>query len=163
MNPDSSIKLPLTTPDIAQERLNQLKALFPEAFCDGKLDSEKLKQMIGEEAHVGSERYGLAWAGKSEAIRSLQHPSHATLRPMKEESVNFDTSENMIIEGDNLEVLKLLQRSYHGKIKMIYIDPPYNTGNDFIYPDNFKDSLGQYLKYSGQIGEDGGITLHRCR
>jgi adenine-specific DNA-methyltransferase len=155
MNPDSSIKLPLTTPDIAQERLDQLKTLFPDAFCDGKFDSEKLKQLIGEKAHVGAERYGLNWAGKSDAIRSLQHPSHATLRPMKEESVNFDTSENMIIEGDNLEVLKLLQRSYHGKIKMIYIDPPYNTGNDFIYPDNFKDSLGQYLKYSGQTGEDG--------
>lgn len=88
-------------------------------------------------------------------IRALQIPSHGTLVPMRKESVNFDESENMIIEGDNLEVLKLLQKSYHGKIKMIYIDPPYNTGGDFIYPDNFKEGLETYLKYSGQATEEG--------
>ena len=102
-----------------------------------------------------AERYGLSWAGKSEAIRAVQIPSRGTLEPMPDKSVNFDSSQNLIIEGDNLEVLKLLQKSYYGKIKMIYIDPPYNTGNEFIYPDNFREGLEDYLVYSGQRFNDG--------
>jgi adenine-specific DNA-methyltransferase len=104
---------------------------------------------------VGKERYGMNWPGKAECFKTIQAPSLGTLRPCPEESVNFDTTENLIIEGDNLEVLKLLQKSYLGKVKMIYIDPPYNTGNDFIYPDNFSESLQTYLEYTGQVDDAG--------
>src|SRR5206468_8640871 len=112
---------------------------------------ERLKLSLGESVEIGKERYGMTWPGKADCFRSIQTPSLGTLRPSPEESVNFDTSENLIIEGDNLEVLKLLQKSYLGKIKMIYIDPPYNTGNDFIYPDDFSESLQTYLEYTGQV------------
>lgn len=149
------IRMNLASHDAVADRLEGLKDLFPEAFVEGKVDLERLRQHLGDFSHTGTERYGLTWAGKAEAIRALQIPSHGTLVPMRKESVNFDESENMIIEGDNLEVLKLLQKSYHGKIKMIYIDPPYNTGGDFIYPDNFKEGLDTYLKYSGQATEEG--------
>ena len=149
------IRMNLASHDAVADRLEGLKFLFPEAFVEGKVDLERLRQHLGDFSHTGTERYGLTWAGKAEAIRALQIPSHGTLVPMRKESVNFDESENMIIEGDNLEVLKLLQKSYHGKIKMIYIDPPYNTGGDFIYPDNFKEGLETYLKYSGQATEEG--------
>ncbi|MCE7886606.1 MAG: site-specific DNA-methyltransferase [Alphaproteobacteria bacterium PRO2] len=149
------IRLNLASHDAVGERIEQLKALLPEVFVEGQLDPERLRQHLGDFSKVGAERFGLNWAGKSEAIRSLQIPSHGTLVPLKDQSVNFDESENMIIEGDNLEVLKLLQKSYHGKIKMIYIDPPYNTGGDFIYPDNFKEGLDTYLRYSGQATEQG--------
>lgn len=101
------------------------------------------------------ERYGLTWAGKSEAIKNIQTQSVGTLRPAPEESVNFDTTENLIIEGDNLEVLKLLQKSYYGKVKMIYIDPPYNKNGEFIYPDNYREGLEEYLRYTGQVDENG--------
>ncbi len=148
-------RLNLASQDAVGERIEQLKALLPEIFVEGQLDPERLRQHLGDFSKVGAERYGLNWAGKADAIRSLQIPSHGTLVPMKDQSVNFDESENMIIEGDNLEVLKLLQKSYHGKIKMIYIDPPYNTGGDFIYPDNFKEGLDTYLRYSGQTTESG--------
>jgi adenine-specific DNA-methyltransferase len=148
-------KLNLASHDVLAERLEALKELFPEVVVEGKVDVERLKQHLGDFSHVGSERYGLNWAGKAEAIRTLQQASYATLSPMRDDSVNFDTSENLIIEGDNLEVLKLLQKSYHGKVKMIYIDPPYNTGGDFVYPDNFKEGLDTYLKYSGQADDEG--------
>ena len=148
-------KLTLASHDVLAERLEALKELFPEVVVEGKLDIERLKHHLGDFSHVGSERYGLNWAGKAEAIRTLQQASYATLTPMRDDSVNFDTSENLIIEGDNLEVLKLLQKSYHGKVKMIYIDPPYNTGGDFVYPDNFKEGLDTYLKYSGQADDEG--------
>jgi adenine-specific DNA-methyltransferase len=148
-------KLNLASHDVLAERLEALKELFPEVVVEGKVDLERLKQHLGDFSHVGSERYGLNWAGKAEAIRTLQQASYATLTPMRNDSVNFDTSENLIIEGDNLEVLKLLQKSYHGKVKMIYIDPPYNTGGDFVYPDNFKEGLDTYLKYSGQADDEG--------
>lgn len=148
-------RLNLASHDAVGERIEQLKALLPEIFVEGQLDPERLRQHLGDFSKVGAERYGLNWAGKADAIRSLQIPSHGTLVPLKDHSVNFDESENMIIEGDNLEVLKLLQKSYHGKIKMIYIDPPYNTGGDFIYPDNFKEGLDTYLRYSGQATEEG--------
>ena len=104
---------------------------------------------------VGKERYGLTWPGKADCFKTIQTPSLGTLLPAPEESVNWDTTENLIIEGDNLEVLKLLQKSYLGKVKMIYIDPPYNTGNDFIYPDDYAESLKTYLEYTGQVDEEG--------
>lgn len=148
-------RLNLASHDAVGERIEQLKMLLPEIFVEGQIDPEQLRLHLGDFSKVGAERYGLNWAGKADAIRNLQIPSHGTLVPLKDQSVNFDESENMIIEGDNLEVLKLLQKSYHGKIKMIYIDPPYNTGGDFIYPDNFKEGLETYLKYSGQATEGG--------
>ena len=116
--------------DITDEKIEQLKAIIPEAFTEGKIDWEKLKVALGEDVEFKNERYVLNWAGKSDAFRILQSPTTATLVPCKEESVSFDTTGNIFIEGENLEVLKVLQKSYFGKIKMIYIDPPYNTGND---------------------------------
>lgn len=123
--------------DIAADNVADLLRLFPEVRAEGgKLDFERLKMALGEAVDVGKERYGLTWPGKADCFKTIQATSLATLRPCPEQSVNFDTTENLIIEGDNLEVLRLLQKSYLGKVKMIYIDPPYNTGNDFIYPDN---------------------------
>jgi adenine-specific DNA-methyltransferase len=148
-------KLPLTTPDITAELLERLREVAPQVFCEGKVDFDKLKETLGEATEGRAERYGLSWAGKSEAFRNVQIPSVATLLPQPAESVAWDTTENQIIEGDNLEVLKLLQKPYHGKIKMIYIDPPYNTGNEFIYPDNYREGLKDYLRYSGQVSEEG--------
>ena len=148
-------KLPLTSRDVQTERLAQLRELFPEAFSEGKTDLLRLAQLLGDATTDVPERYGLSWAGKSEAIRAIQVTSPGTLLPARGESVNFDTTENLIIEGDNLEVLKLLQGGYHGRVKMIYIDPPYNTGGEFIYPDNYKEGLADYLKFSGQANEQG--------
>jgi adenine-specific DNA-methyltransferase len=148
-------KFPITSQIPLEERLKALNDLIPEAFSEGKIDFGKLRSALGESVDSSSERYGLSWAGKSEAIRAVQIPSRGTLEPMPDKSINFDTSQNMIIEGDNLEVLKLLQKSYYGKIKMIYIDPPYNTAGDFIYPDNFREGLEDYLIYSGQRADDG--------
>jgi adenine-specific DNA-methyltransferase len=149
------IKLPLTSPDVNAERLARLRELFPEAFTEGKLDTDKLNQLLGDNIAAAAERYGLSWTGKSEAIKNIQTQTTGTLLPAPDESVNFETTENLIIEGDNLEVLKLLQGGYHGRVKMIYIDPPYNTGGDFIYPDNFKEGLADYLKFSGQVSGEG--------
>ena len=124
--------------DITEEKRNLLKEVLPEAFTEGKIDWEKLKASLGDDIEFKNERYVLNWAGKSDAFRVLQSPTTATLVPCAEESVEFDDTGNIFIEGENLEVLKVLQKSYFGKIKMIYIDPPYNTGNDkFIYPDKF--------------------------
>ncbi len=148
-------RLPLTSQDVREDRIAALRELFPEAFAEGKVDFERLKQALGESIDEGRERYGLSWAGKSEAIRNLQAQSVGTLTPVPEESVNFETTENIFIEGDNLEVLKLLQKSYHNQIKLIYIDPPYNTGKEFIYPDNFREGLEDYLRYSGQKNGEG--------
>jgi adenine-specific DNA-methyltransferase len=148
-------KLPLMSQDVLTERLGQLKKLFPEAFTEGNVDIPKLAQLLGDSAADAPERYGLSWAGKSDAVKAIQTLSPGTLLPVRDESVNFDTSENLIIEGDNLEVLKLLQGSYHERVKMIYIDPPYNTGGDFIYPDNYKEGLTDYLKFSGQVSSEG--------
>ncbi len=147
--------MPLTSHDIVAGRIEALRELFPEAFSEGVIDFAKLKQALGDFTDDSSERYGLSWAGKSEAVRLVQSLSSGTLVPCKEESVNFDTSENLIIEGDNLEALKLLQKSYYGMVKMIYIDPPYNTGNEFIYPDNYHEGLDGYLRYSGQVSDEG--------
>lgn len=143
------------TPDIAQENIEKLKTIFPDVFTEGKIDFEKLQQVLGNYIETSSERYNFTWNGKSQALRLAQTPSMGTLRPCKEESKDWDTTENLYIEGDNLEVLKLLQKSYHGKAKMIYIDPPYNTGGDFVYPDNFKDSIENYKLITGQIDSEG--------
>jgi adenine-specific DNA-methyltransferase len=139
--------------------LSQLKELMPQAFNEGKLDKEKLLVSLGENIDISNERYVLNWAGKSDCFRVLQSPSSRTLVPAKEESINFDETENIFIEGENLEVLKILQKSYFGKIKMIYIDPPYNTGNDsFIYPDKFSEGKDEYLKRVGDKDEEGYMT-----
>ncbi|GMV71873.1 MAG: site-specific DNA-methyltransferase [Phycisphaerales bacterium] len=149
-------KLDLRSHDIAADRMAELLRLFPEIRTEGgKLDFDRLKLALGQSVDVGKERYGMNWPGKADCFKTIQTPSVATLRPCPEESVNFDTTENLIIEGDNLEVLKLLQKSYLAKVKMIYIDPPYNTGNDFIYPDDYAESLRTYLEYTGQVDAEG--------
>lgn len=154
--PKESEKLDLESHHIADDKRQELLRLFPEIRTEGgKIDFERLKLALGEAVDVGKERYGMNWPGKADCFKTIQKPSLGTLRPSPEESVNFDTSENLIIEGDNLEVLKLLQKSYLGKVKMIYIDPPYNTGNDFIYPDNYSESLQTYLEYTGQVDAEG--------
>lgn len=135
-----------------------LKALFPAAMADGRIDFDALRQLLGDEVDDGDERYGLNWPGKRRARRLALTPSTGTLRPARQDSVDWDTTRNLMIEGDNLEVLKLLQKSYAGKVKLIYIDPPYNTGNDFVYPDDFTDSLAKYLRHSGQVGDDGAAN-----
>lgn len=142
-----------------QEKLNALRQILPEAFTEGKVDWEKLKATLGEDVNFSNERYVLNWAGKSEAFKVLQTPTSKSLIPAKEESVNFDETENIFIEGENLEVLKVLQKSYFGKVKMIYIDPPYNTGNDsFIYPDKFSETKADYEKRVGDKDEEGYMT-----
>ncbi|TAF72243.1 MAG: site-specific DNA-methyltransferase [Bacteroidetes bacterium] len=142
-----------------QEKLKALQELLPEAFAEGKIDWEKLKATLGEDINFSNERYVLNWAGKSDAFKVLQTPSTKTLVPAKDESINFDTTENIFIEGENLEVLKVLQKSYFGKVKMIYIDPPYNTGNDsFIYPDKFSETKAEYEKRVGDKDEEGYMT-----
>jgi len=142
-----------------EEKLQQLKEILPEAFAEGKVDWEKLKATLGEDINFANERYVLNWAGKSEAFKVLQAPTTKTLVPDKKESVNFDETENIFIEGENLEVLKVLQKSYFGKVKMIYIDPPYNTGNDsFIYPDKFSETKAEYEKRVGDKDEEGYLT-----
>ena len=142
-----------------QERLDILKQLMPEIFDEGQIDFEKLKATLGENITFSNERYVLNWAGKSDAFRVMQCPSSATLVPCKEESVDFDTTQNIFIEGENMEVLKVLQKSYFGKVKMIYIDPPYNTGNDsFIYPDKFSETKEEYMKRVGDKDAEGYMT-----
>lgn len=142
-----------------QGKINALKQIMPEIFDEGKIDWEKLRATLGEEVNFSNERYVLNWAGKSEAFRVLQQPSSQTLVPAKEESVDFDSTKNIFIEGENLEVLKVLQKSYFGKVKTIYIDPPYNTGNDsFIYPDKFSESKEEYQQRVGDKDHDGYMT-----
>ena len=145
------------TPDIKQENIEELKKLFPEVITDGKIDFDKLRQVLGEYVDDNKERYNFTWNGKGRTLCLAQTPSAGTLRPCKEESKEWDTTQNLYIEGDNLEVLKLLQKSYHNKIKMIYIDPPYNTGNDFVYADDFSDSIANYKKVTGQIDSSGNL------
>jgi adenine-specific DNA-methyltransferase len=148
-------KLDLHSLDIARQQKEKLRQLFPEVFTEAGIDFDRLKQTLGKSIDTEKERYSMTWPGKSECFQLIQNPSIGTLKPVRDESVNFDNSENLFIEGDNLEVLKLLQKSYYGKIKMIYIDPPYNTGNDFIYPDDFKENLSTYLQYTGQVDTEG--------
>ncbi|WP_373476478.1 site-specific DNA-methyltransferase [Sphingorhabdus sp.] len=152
-------KMDLTSMDVAAQKREELKQslgmAFPEVFAEGSIDFDQLKRVLGEWVDPSKERFGLNWAGKAECMKVIQQPSVATLKPMREESVNFDDTDNLFIEGDNLEVLKLLQKAYFGKVKMIYIDPPYNTGNEFIYPDKYSESLETYLSYTGQVDSGG--------
>jgi adenine-specific DNA-methyltransferase len=140
--------------DTVAENVQALKALFPEAFTEGQIDFEVLKQLLGGVVDERDEKYGLNWHGKRRARQLALTPSTGTLLPCPEDSVNWDTTQNLMIEGDNLEVLKLLQKSYAGKAKLIYIDPPYNTGGDFVYPDDFRDSIKNYLELTGQIDNE---------
>ena len=144
-----------TSKDIVSENIEKLKELFPEVFSEGKIDFKKLEEELGSFTCNDAERYNFTWAGKSEAKKIAQTPSMGTLRPCREESKNWDTTQNLYIEGDNLEVLKLLQKSYHKQVKMIYIDPPYNTGKDFVYKDNFHDNIKNYLEITGQVDGEG--------
>ncbi len=144
-------------PDLNDDRISSLKQLFPEAFSEGKVDFDKLRATLGDVVDDRPERYSFTWAGKRDAIRLLQTPSRATLVPCPEESLDWDTTHNVFIKGENLEVLKLLYKSYFGRVKMIYIDPPYNTGNDFIYPDDYKDPLDTYLRLTEQQDEAGNL------
>ncbi|PYG87861.1 adenine-specific DNA-methyltransferase [Ruminiclostridium sufflavum DSM 19573] len=149
------IKLNGETADIALENIKKLKSIFPDAVSDGKVDFDKLRQMLGKYIETSNERYNFTWNGKGKALRMAQTPSAGTLRPCREESRNWESSQNLYIEGDNLEVMKLLQKSYSNKVKMIYIDPPYNTGRDFVYPDKFKDSIENYKTVTGQLDSEG--------
>ena len=146
------------SPDIVAENIEQLQSLFPEAFTEGRLDFDVLKQLLGAVVDEREDKYGLNWHGKRQARQLALTPSTGTLRPCPEESVTWDTTQNLMIEGDNLEVLKLLQKSYAGKVKLIYIDPPYNTGKDFVYPDTFQDSIKNYLELTGQMEEGAKIS-----
>ncbi len=148
--------------NIIQDNISKLKEIFPEIVTEDKIDFNKLRLVLGEDIDNGSEKYSFTWPGKSYAIKESQKTISGTLRPCKEESKNWDSTENLYIEGDNLEVLKLLQKSYNNKIKMIYIDPPYNTGKDFIYKDNYKDNLDNYLKISGQVSDSEDTHTHLC-
>ena len=140
-------------------KLTQLKLLLPEIFCEEQIDFQKFQQLFSEHITTEPERYMLNWAGKSEAYRVLQAQTCKTLTPQPAESVNFDSTENIFIEGENLDVLKVLQKSYFNSIKMIYIDPPYNTGNDFVYNDNFKQDLKDYQEKSGELDDEGNLKL----
>jgi len=137
--------------NIVKENIEVLKRLFPTIVKEGKIDVDELKALLDEEIETGEEYYRFTWAGKNDARREANKPSTATLRPNKLDSKNWDTTGNIFIEGDNLEVLKLLQKSYAGKIKMMYFDPPYNTGKDFVYKDNYTDNLGNYLAITSVI------------
>ena len=143
------------TPDLTKDNIDNLKQLFPEIVTDGKIDFEKLQVILGKEIDDAPDRYNFTWRGKKETMQFAQQPSKGTLRPVKGKSKDWDTTGNLYIEGDNLEVLKLLQKSYNNKVKMIYIDPPYNTGNDFVYKDDFKDSVDSYLELTGQKDGEG--------
>lgn len=152
-------KFPLTSADIAAEKRAELRrclaATFPEIIAEDRIDLDQLRRVLGEWGEPDRERFGLTWPGKAACMKVIQAPSVGTLKPCRAESVDWDTTENVFIEGDNLEVLKLLQKAYFGKIKMIYIDPPYNTGKEFIYPDKFSETLETYLEYTGQKDSEG--------
>ena len=160
-------KIEATSPEaqsanITAENIAQLQALFPELLTESAngvaINVDVLKQLVGDAAVTDAEeKYGLNWHGKRRARQIALTPSTGTLRPCPEESEDWDTTQNLMIEGDNLEVLKLLQKSYAGKIKLIYIDPPYNTGTDFVYPDNFQDNIKNYLELTGQV--EGGKKI----
>ena len=148
-------EIPGTSPVFKNEIAIALADLLPEVISDGKIDVEKLRQILGEDLTDERERFGLSWPGKMRALRAAQEPTTATLKPVLDKSKNWEHTKNVFIEGDNLETLKILQKHYHGKIKLIYIDPPYNTGKDFVYPDNFREGLETYLEWSRQVNEEG--------
>lgn len=140
--------------DVGAENLGLLRWLFPQAIADGRVDLDALQRLLGSTVDDGDEKYGLHWHGKSAACRLALTPSTGTLRPAPEQSVNWKETKNLFIEGDNLEVLKLLQKSYSGRVRLIFIDPPYNTGKDFVYPDDYRDNVQNYLKLTGQIDHE---------
>ena len=154
-NDDTPEKMELTSMDVAQQKRQELRQLLPEVFTEDRVDFEQLRRVMGDWVEPGRELFGLNWPGKAECMKIIQQPSVATLKPVRDESINFDETENLFIEGDNLEVLKLLQKAYFGKVKMIYIDPPYNTGKEFIYPDKYQENLDTYLAYTGQVDSNG--------
>jgi len=143
------------SPDVVAEITELFRELAPEIFLDGKMDVDAVKCLFGETIEDAAERYSFQWAGKARSRRIAQAVSTGTLLPCPEDSLDWATTENIFIEGDNLEVLKLLQKAYHRKIRLIYIDPPYNTGNEFIYPDKYQDNLETYLRYTGQVDAEG--------
>jgi len=159
-NPQKIEKVATASENIENDNLQKLRSVFPQFVKDGQIDFDSLQAFLKKEGVLsGEEKYGLSWAGKSNAFQAIRMPSTGTLTPQPDESKNWDTTENLFIEGDNLEVLKLLQKNYAnpGKIKMIYIDPPYNTGKDFIYKDNFTQNVSDYYEQTGQSKD--GIKL----
>ena len=154
-------KLDSLSMNLENANMEKLKSVFPECFAEGKLDIDKLLSLCGEYIDNDFEKYKFEWKGKAECLRLAQKRSTGTLRPCREESVNFDDTENIYIEGDNLEVLKLLQTAYYNKIKMIYIDPPYNTGNDFVYEDDFADPMARYKEVTQQTTKSNPETMGR--
>ena len=164
---DDIKSMDLGSENLLDDRLAQLKELMPEVFTESGIDFDKLRLELGDEVDEGQERYAFTWPGKADAIRQSQTPSTATLRPCVEKSRGRDgkdgsfDSDNIYIEGDNLEVLKLLQRGYHGKVKMIYIDPPYNTGHDFVYKDKFGDTIENYKEQAGLANQSNVDTSGR--
>ena len=151
-----------TTPDIVAEQIEKLRRLFPEVITEGEggpcIDFDRLRATLGDlDALAENDAYSFTWAGKQEAFRAIQTPSAASLQPVPDESVAWETTRHLFIEGENLEVLKLLYKSYVGKVKMIYIDPPYNTGNDFIYRDDYREPLRAYLEKTGQVDAEGNV------
>ena len=156
---EDKTKLVALSDDVASRKRDALRNFlaqsFPECLSEGRIDFESLRRVLGDWVEAGDERFGLVWPGKAKCMRIIQQPSTATLKPDRSESVDFESTHNVFIEGDNLEVLKLLQKSYFGKIKMIYIDPPYNTGQEFIYPDKYAESLETYLAYTEQVDSEG--------
>lgn len=148
-------KVNLTSSTLSEDKLAELYKILPEVFAENKIDFDKLRAVLGDNIQVGPEKFSFSWAGKSNAIKNVLVPSKLTLDPKPEESIKWDETENIFIEGDNLEVLKLLQKTYFEQVKMIYIDPPYNTGHDFVYNDDFSSPLDNYLKQTGQKSEDG--------
>lgn len=150
----SDHKLDGKSMDIVSDNILKLSEIFPDVVSENKVDFDRLKLELGEDIEISDERYSFNWQGKGDSVRESQKQSKGTLRPYEEESKNWDTTQNLYIEGDNLEVLKLLQKSYYGKVKTIFIDPPYNTGNDFIYPDDYQDNIENYLELTGQSIRD---------
>lgn len=144
---------------MADEELRKLKDLYPQVFVEDQVDFERLRATLGAAVDKSPDRFTFSWAGRRNAAQILQMPTRATLFPTREESVEPDSTHNMFIEGDNLEVLKLLRKPYFGRVKMIYIDPPYNTGNDFVYPDNFVDPLDTYLQMTKQKNPEGNLLV----
>lgn len=146
--------------DITEQNIEKLKELFPEVLTEKKIDFDKLRLILGDEVETAPERYNFTWNGKKQAMQLAQQPTVATLKPNKAKSKNWDETQNLYIEGDNLEVLKILQKSYANKVKLIYLDPPYNTGHDFVYQDNFHDTIKNYLEETGQVDSDGHKYSH---
>ncbi len=156
---EDGTRLDVLSDDVAKRKRDTLRNFlaqsYPECLSEGRIDFETLRRVLGDRVEAGNERFGLIWPGKAQCMKIIQQPSVATLKSDRKRSVNFESTENILIEGDNLEVLKLLQKAYFGRIKMIYIDPPYNTGQEFIYPDKYSESLETYLAYTGQIDSEG--------